>query len=250
MECTGLKKITIPGGVSLIGDQTFYGCTSLESVVLSSGVKEILSNVFGSCTNLKSVTIPASVVKIDDNAFSTSGLTIYGAAGSAAETYAAGKDYTFVPLQVIGTVSGDGGDAPVSISITGADGKTTEIESTDGNYQFALNPGTYTIALTKEGCVPYRSTFTVDESGKANTVDVVLVARGNINGAAVNGEAVEITDVACLYEMLTTGECQSKIADPEYLEAVADVNSDGTVDVYDLQRLYETVSRLRDAAED
>ena len=251
MECTGLKKITIPGGVSLIGDQTFYGCTSLESVVLSSGVKEILSNVFGSCTNLKSVTIPASVVTIYNNAFSTSGLTIYGAADSKAQSYAKGKDYTFVPLQVIGTVSGDGGDAPVSITITGADGEMTEIKSADGNYQLEkLDPGTYTIALTKEGCVPYRSTFTVDESGKANTVDVVLVARGNINGAAVNGEAVEITDVACLYEMLTTGECQSKIADPEYLEAVADVNSDGTVDVYDLQRLYETVSRLRDAAED
>lgn len=250
MECTGLKKITIPKGVSLIGDQTFYGCTSLESVVLSSGVKEILSNVFGSCTNLKSVTIPASVVTIYNNAFSTSGLTIYGAADSKAQSYAKSKEYKFVPLQVIGTVSGDGGDAPVSITITGADGETTEIKSTDGNYQFELDPGTYTIALTKEGCVPYRSTVTVDESGKANTVDVVLVARGNINGAAVNGEAVEITDVACLYEMLTTGECQSKIADPEYLEAVADVNSDGTVDVYDLQRLYETVSRLRDAAED
>lgn len=251
MECTGLKKITIPGGVSLIGDQTFYGCTSLESVVLSSGVKEILSNVFGSCTNLKSVTIPASVVTIYNNAFSTSGLTIYGAADSKAQSYAKSKEYKFVPLQVIGTVSGDGGDAPVSITITGADGEMTEIKSADGNYQLEkLDPGTYTIALTKEGCVPYRSTVTVDESGKANTVDVVLVARGNINGAAVNGEAVEITDVACLYEMLTTGECQSKIADPEYLEAVADVNSDGTVDVYDLQRLYETVSRLRDAAED
>lgn len=251
MECTGLKKITIPKGVSLIGDQTFYGCTSLESVVLSSGVKEILSNVFGSCTNLKSVTIPASVVTIYNNAFSTSGLTIYGAADSKAQSYAKSKEYKFVPLQVIGTVSGDGGDAPVSITITGADGEMTEIKSADGNYQLEkLDPGTYTIALTKEGCVPYRSTVTVDESGKANTVDVVLVARGNINGAAVNGEAVEITDVACLYEMLTTGECQSKIADPEYLEAVADVNSDGTVDVYDLQRLYETVSRLRDAAED
>lgn len=251
MECTGLKKITIPKGVSLIGDQTFYGCTSLESVVLSSGVKEIRSNVFGSCTNLKSVTIPASVVTIYNNAFSTSGLTIYGAADSKAQSYAKSKEYKFVPLQVIGTVSGDGGDAPVSITITGADGEMTEIKSADGNYQLEkLDPGTYTIALTKEGCVPYRSTVTVDESGKANTVDVVLVARGNINGAAVNGEAVEITDVACLYEMLTTGECQSKIADPEYLEAVADVNSDGTVDVYDLQRLYETVSRLRDAAED
>lgn len=245
MECTGLKKITIPGGVSLIGDQTFYGCTGLESVVLSSGVKEILSNVFGSCTNLKSVTIPASVVTIYNNAFSTSELTVYGAADSKAQSYAKGKGYTFVPLQVIGTISGDGGDAPVSISITGADGEMTEIKSADGNYQLEkLDPGTYTIALTKEGCVPYRSTFTVDESGKANTVDVVLVARGNINGAAVNGEAVEITDVACLYEMLTTGECQSKIADPEYLKAVADVNSDGTVDVYDLQRLYETVSGI------
>ena len=249
--CSVLKNVTIVSGLKTIPGYLFYKCTGLESLVIPSGVTTIGGSAFGSCTNLKSVTIPASVVKIDDNAFSTSGLTIYGAADSEAQSYAKGKDYTFVPLQVIGTVSGDGGDAPVSITITGADGKTTEIESTDGNYQLEkLDPGTYTIALTKEGCVPYRSTVTVDESGKANTVDVVLVARGNINGAAVNGEAVEITDVACLYEMLTTGECQSKIADPEYLEAVADVNSDGTVDVYDLQRLYETVSRLRDAAED
>ena len=247
--CSVLKNVTIVSGLKTIPGYLFYKCTGLESLVIPSGVTTIGGSAFGSCTNLKSVTIPASVVTINNNAFSTSGLTIYGAAGSAADTYAAGKGYTFKPLQVIGTVSGDGGDAPVSITITGADGKTTEIESTDGNYQFELDPGTYTIALTKEGCVPYRSTVTVDESGKANTVDVVLVARGNINGAAVNGEAVEITDVACLYEMLTTGECQSKIADPEYLEAVADVNSDGTVDVYDLQRLYETVSRLRDAAE-
>ncbi len=250
-DCSVLKNVTIVSGLKTIPGYLFYKCTGLESLVIPSGVTTIGGSAFSSCTNLKSVTIPASVVTINNTAFGTNGLTIYGAAGSAAETYAAGKDYTFVPLQVIGTVSGDGGDAPVSITITGADGKTTEIESTDGNYQLEkLDPGTYTIALTKEGCVPYRSTFTVDESGKANTVDVVLVARGNINGAAVNGEAVEITDVACLYEMLTTGECQSKIADPEYLEAVADVNSDGTVDVYDLQRLYETVSRLRDAAED
>ncbi len=249
--CSVLKNVTIVSGLKTIPGYLFYKCTGLESLVIPSGVTTIGGSAFGSCTNLKSVTIPASVVTIDDNAFSTSGLTIYGAADSKAQSYAKSKEYKFVPLQVIGTVSGDGGDAPVSITITGADGEMTEIKSADGNYQLEkLDPGTYTIALTKEGCVPYRSTVTVDESGKANTVDVVLVARGNINGAAVNGEAVEITDVACLYEMLTTGECQSKIADPEYLEAVADVNSDGTVDVYDLQRLYETVSRLRDAAED
>lgn len=73
----------------------------------------------------------------------------------------------------------------------------------------------------------------------------MLVARGNINGAAVNGEAVEITDVACLYTFETTDDfSESRIKDKAYFLAVADVNEDNVVDVYDLQLLYETVSGI------
>ena len=69
-----------------------------------------------------------------------------------------------------------------------------------------------------------------------------MVACGNVNGVSVRGEDVEITDVACLYTFMTTGDrSQSSIDDEAYFLAVADVNMDGSVDVYDLQMLYENV---------
>ena len=247
-NCTALKTMTIPGGVTTIGTNVFYSCTSLESVVLSSGVREIPGNTFAECTKMKSITIPASVITIDSNAFrNLTDLTIYGAANSTAASFAASKGYNFVPLQLFGTISGDGGTAPVSIRIFQGDSQIVQKESVDGNYQIdSLVPGSYTMELSKEGCVPYQCTFAVGEDGTTTTLDAVLVARGNINGVSVGDADIEITDLACLYQYLVANDrSQSSISDETYYLAVADVNEDGTVDVYDLQRLYEGVNGMR-----
>ena len=247
-NCTALKTMTIPGGVTTIGTNVFYSCTSLESVVLSSGVREIPGNTFAECTKMESITIPASVITIDSNAFrNLTDLTIYGAANSTAASFAASKGYNFVPLQVFGTISGDGGTAPVSIRIFQGDSQIVQKESVDGNYQIdSLVPGSYTMELSKEGCVPYQCTFAVGEDGTTTTLDAVLVARGNINGVSVGDADIEITDLACLYQYLVANDrSQSSISDETYYLAVADVNEDGTVDVYDLQRLYEGVNGMR-----
>ena len=91
--------------------------------------------------------------------------------------------------------------------------------------------------------MPY--SITVKAGEVVNSPNVVLVATGNVNGVSVSGEDVEITDVACLYRYLTANDrSQSSIPDEAYFLAVADVNSDGAVDVYDLQLLYETVSGI------
>ena len=247
-NCTALKTMTIPGGVTTIGTNVFYSCTILESVVLSSGVREIPGNTFAECTKMKSITIPASVITIDSNAFrNLTDLTIYGAANSTAASFAASKGYNFVPLQLFGTISGDGGTAPVSIRIFQGDSQIVQKESVDGNYQIdSLVPGSYTMELSKEGCVPYQCTFAVGEDGTTTTLDAVLVARGNINGVSVGDADIEITDLACLYQYLVANDrSQSSISDETYYLAVADVNEDGTVDVYDLQRLYEGVNGMR-----
>lgn len=60
----------------------------------------------------------------------------------------------------------------------------------------------------------------------------------DVNG---DGKGNDITDVNCLYEYLTTGAADSSF-DGSFFNHAADVNGDGTVDVYDLQLLYETVS--------
>lgn len=99
------------------------------------------------------------------------------------------------------------------------------------------------LKLSKEE-VPY--SITVKAGEVVNCPNVVLVATGNVNGVSVSGEDVEITDVACLYTFMTTNDrSQSNIDDEAYFLAVADVNGDGSVDVYDLQLLYEIVSGIR-----
>ena len=71
---------------------------------------------------------------------------------------------------------------------------------------------------------------------------VYLVDVGDLNGNA----SMDITDLQCLYDYLTTDNVGDGLLvnDPDYFKAVADVNDDSLVDVYDLQLLYETVNGL------
>ena len=89
----GLQSITIPSGVTYIGDfafgscsamtsvtiddapvvicqEAFYGCSSLNTLDLGNGVTSIGSNAFAYCSSLRTnLTIPSSVTFIGDMAF-------------------------------------------------------------------------------------------------------------------------------------------------------------------------------------
>lgn len=63
--------------------------------------------------------------------------------------------------------------------------------------------------------------------------------QGDINGdGMVNG-----SDMQCLYEYLTTGSSTSPLSG-KLLEAGLNVNKAGSIDVYDLQRLYEFINGI------
>jgi hypothetical protein len=62
-------NVTIPNGVTSIGDYAFDGCTSLTSITIGSGVTSIGYCAFNECTSLTSITIPASVTSIGGQAF-------------------------------------------------------------------------------------------------------------------------------------------------------------------------------------
>ena len=61
--------MTIPNGVTVIGDHAFYYCDSLTSVTIPNSVTVISNYAFYACTNLASITIPNSVTNIGDNSF-------------------------------------------------------------------------------------------------------------------------------------------------------------------------------------
>ena len=75
--CSRLTSITIPNSVTSIGDQAFYECESLTSVTIPNSVITSIGDwAFAFCFSLTSVTIPNSVTSIGGSAFEDcSGLT-------------------------------------------------------------------------------------------------------------------------------------------------------------------------------
>lgn len=62
--CTSLQSITVPDGVTRIGQNAFQGCTSLTSVALPSTLTIINVGAFDDCTALVSIPIPDSVIEL------------------------------------------------------------------------------------------------------------------------------------------------------------------------------------------
>ena len=64
-----IKEVTIPSGVTAIGEYAFSNCGFLSKITLPEGITEISNGVFNECTNLVSINIPSSVTSIGDWAF-------------------------------------------------------------------------------------------------------------------------------------------------------------------------------------
>ena len=70
LACPGtMTSVTIPAGVTKIGDFAFRGCNGLESMMIPEGVTNIGWGAFEECDGLRSVTIPESVTDIAGSAF-------------------------------------------------------------------------------------------------------------------------------------------------------------------------------------
>ena len=96
---TNINKVTVSGGVKTIGYGAFLNCTSLTEVSLPETATSIGTYAFKGCTNLEKIVIPASVTSINANSFTgCDKLTIYGKAGSYAETYANANSISFTAI--------------------------------------------------------------------------------------------------------------------------------------------------------
>ena len=68
-NCDMLKTISIPSGVTNIGEFAFMGCTSLSITSLPSGLTKIGDRAFSMCTNLALTSLPSELINIDWAAF-------------------------------------------------------------------------------------------------------------------------------------------------------------------------------------
>lgn len=66
--CSRLTSLTLPPGVTEIGVAAFY-CSGLTSLIIPPGVTEISSSAFNSCNDLTSLSLPSGVTKIGTSAF-------------------------------------------------------------------------------------------------------------------------------------------------------------------------------------
>jgi hypothetical protein len=85
-ECSGLKTIVIPYGVTKIASYAFQDCSNLSTVVIPDSVKEIGVSAFNGCGKLSSVEIPSSVETIDIKAFAYCGSLKNVVVGEGVET--------------------------------------------------------------------------------------------------------------------------------------------------------------------
>jgi Leucine-rich repeat (LRR) protein len=67
--CANLKSVTMPNSLTSIGFGAFEKCTSLESITIPNSVKSIGVAAFWGCSGLESITIPDGVTVIGSNAF-------------------------------------------------------------------------------------------------------------------------------------------------------------------------------------
>lgn len=107
--CESLEALELPSSLRNIEMEAFGNCISLKSLNIPDGVQEIPPGTFDRCSSMEELYIPSSVTKIGAGSKlmpqyvgertgleDCDNLTIYGAAGSAAEKYAQEKDITFV----------------------------------------------------------------------------------------------------------------------------------------------------------
>ena len=69
MGCSSLTSVSLPDGLTQLGDCVFYGCSSLTSVALPDRLTQLCRSVFYGCSSLTSVSLPDGVTQLGNSVF-------------------------------------------------------------------------------------------------------------------------------------------------------------------------------------
>ena len=230
-----ITAMTIPGSVTTIDPEAFWGCSALTSLTICDGVTAIDSAVFGECTALTKLVLPDSVTSIGTQAFD-------GCTGLEEITFSRN-------LTSIGYMAFSGCFGLTDLVFPDS---LKEIGQESFKYCSCLNSISLGTGLTTigrmafDGCDP----TAVDYRGTQKEWNSIAIGNKNdclsrvtcikLGVIVTDGDTPDVTDVASLYDHLTG---QADTAYTPRQELSADVNRDGTLDVYDLQLLYEAVAQ-------
>lgn len=229
-----ITAMTIPGSVTTIGVEVFWGCSDLTSLTICDGVTSIES-AFGKCTGLTELVLPDSVTTIGTQAF-------YRCTGLRTVTLS--KNLTSIGYMAF---SGCSGLTELVFPDSLKEIDQEAFRYCSGLNSISLGTGLTTIGrMAFDGCDP----TAVDYRGTQKEWNSIAIGNKNdclsrvtcikLGVIVTDGDTPDVTDVASLYDHLTG---QADTAYTPRQELSADVNRDGTLDVYDLQLLYEAVAQ-------
>lgn len=268
-NCSGLKEIDI-SGLTEISGYIFYNCSGLTSVTIPNVVKTIGDAAFYGCSGLQEVTLPISAgYRVDGRMFDYKSLDSFAGCENVQKvTYTVGDGSVFNPTST--TTSGSADTLPyyaykTLTTVVYEEGISEVPDRALYRYNYSYEKLTsVTLPSTVKkigtcafnGCSDLADVYYLDresqwENVKANTATgntpllnarIHFVQDGDINGSF---GAPDVNDVQCLYTYLASGDILGAYKNnAEMFTSLADVNMDSTVDVYDLQLLYETVSGI------
>lgn len=68
-DCHELTGVTLPSGLTEIGEALFSGCTGITRYEIGGQITAVLDRAFCACRNLVSVSVPSSVLTVGREAF-------------------------------------------------------------------------------------------------------------------------------------------------------------------------------------
>lgn len=255
LNCDRLSTLTIAEGVEEIGSYAFSGCAALKQVTLPSTIETIDSYAFDSCRALKAIWIDEDVYYIANDAFEYSNnLTIYGVAGSYAETYANKNNIPFNagPLpdgyySISGSVTTGTQNYSAKVTLLMGD---KELSSKwvygDETYTFPdLTPGTYTLRVSKNMHCTRDYTVTVSDGDVTQNVEIWLYGDVNGDGKVNADDVMQINrKIAGLSSVFGSGDEATQAYRENVANVTAIVGNDTKLNTDDVMQINRRIAGL------